>query len=156
MQSLDYPFGFDRPEDSPGFSLWHTTILWQRKIKKALEEYDIPHAAFVIMATLYWFEIHKYQTTQIIISRWSKLDKMTVSKTLKHLASLKFISRNENKQDSRAKNVLLTQSGKDLVKILVPIVEAIDATFFGKIKTQDQTNLISYLNQLVLHNSNPI
>ena len=34
------PFGFDAPEDSPGFLLWQTTISWQRMIKQALELYD--------------------------------------------------------------------------------------------------------------------
>ena len=26
------PFGFDKPEDSPGFVLWQTTTTWQRLI----------------------------------------------------------------------------------------------------------------------------
>lgn len=52
----DIPFGFAKPEDSPGFLLWQTTIIWQRRIKKALESHDISHAQFVIMAILLWFE----------------------------------------------------------------------------------------------------
>ncbi len=48
------PFGFDAPEDSPGFLLWQTTISWQRMIKKALEPHDISHAQFVIMAILHF------------------------------------------------------------------------------------------------------
>ena len=152
MLKSDYPFGFDRPEDSPGFSLWQTTILWQRKIKKALEEYNIPHACFVILATLYWFEAKECETTQVMISKWSKLDKMTVSKSLKYLTSLKLVTRQEDKDDSRAKLVFLTPQGKELVKVLVPIVERIDEEFFGKLETKDQSGLISYLNQLVLMN----
>ncbi|MFO1259445.1 MAG: hypothetical protein U1E78_13685 [Gammaproteobacteria bacterium] len=31
------PFGFDTPQDSPGFLLWQTTMVWQRQIKKSLE-----------------------------------------------------------------------------------------------------------------------
>jgi MarR family transcriptional regulator, organic hydroperoxide resistance regulator len=46
------PFGFDRPEDSHGFLLWQTTMIWQRQIKQALEPYNISHAQFVIMATV--------------------------------------------------------------------------------------------------------
>lgn len=46
------PFGFDKPEDSPGFLLWQTTMIWQRQIKKALEQYNVSHAQFVIIATL--------------------------------------------------------------------------------------------------------
>ena len=76
--SKHLPFGFDRPEDSPGFLLWQTTMIWQRQIKRVLEAYDVSHAQFVIMATLMWFEAHNYDTTQISIVNWSKLDKMTV------------------------------------------------------------------------------
>lgn len=75
----DLPFGFDQPQDSPGFLLWQTSVIWQRLIKKTLETYDISHAQFVIMALLLWFEAHHYNITQTLIVNWSKLDKMTVS-----------------------------------------------------------------------------
>lgn len=52
------PFGFEVPEDSPGFLLWQTTMIWQRQIKKALEQYNVSHAQFVMMATLIWSHAH--------------------------------------------------------------------------------------------------
>lgn len=142
------PFGFDKPEDSPGFLLWQTTMIWQRQIKKALEAYDISHAQFVIMATLMWFEAHHYDTTQIQIVNWSKLDKMTVSKSLKKLVSLQYVHRTEHETDTRAKNVSLTKKGKDMVRKLVPIVEKIDSEFFGKVSNQDEKKLIQILKKL--------
>lgn len=81
----DVPFGFEKPDDSPGFLLWQTTMLWQRQIRRTLETYDISRAEFVIMAVLMWFEAHHYDTTQILIVNWTKLDKMTVSKCVKNL-----------------------------------------------------------------------
>ena len=72
-----------QPEDSPGFLLWQTTISWQRMIKKALESHDISHAQFVIMAILLWWHSKEKDVTQIDIVTMSKLDKMTVSKSLK-------------------------------------------------------------------------
>ena len=57
------PFGLEAPENSLGFMLWQTTVLWQRQIKKSLEPCDISHAHFVIMAILMWFECHRYETT---------------------------------------------------------------------------------------------
>jgi hypothetical protein len=62
------PFGFDRPEDSPGFLLWQTTITWQRLIKKALEPHDISHAQFVIMSLLLWLKEHNRKTTQVLVA----------------------------------------------------------------------------------------
>lgn len=142
------PFGFDKPEDSPGFLLWQTTMVWQRQIKKALEPYDISHAQFVIMATLMWFEAHHYDITQILIINWSKLDKMTVSTSLKKLAELEYVKRIEHKTDTRAKSVSLTKKGKDMVRILVPIVEKIDDSFFGTTTQKEQKSLINILAKL--------
>lgn len=143
------PFGFDTPEESPGFLLWQTTMIWQRQIKRALEEYNISHAQFVIMATLMWFESHGYDTTQILIANQTKLDKMTVSKSLKKLVSLGFANRIEHEVDTRAKNVWLTEKGKDLVRILVPIIEGIDSDFFSKISESEQKSLMPILEKLI-------
>jgi DNA-binding MarR family transcriptional regulator len=143
------PFGFDIPEDSPGFLLWQTTMVWQRQIKRALEPYEISHAQFVIMATLMWFEIHHYDITQIVIVNSSKLDKMTVSKSLKKLVALGFVNRMEHETDTRAKTVSLTAQGKKMVGILVPIVEGIDGLFFGKASDKEIKSFTSILAKLI-------
>lgn len=146
------PFGFDQPEDSPGFLLWQTTMLWQRQIKKALEVYNVSHAQFVIMATLMWFAAHDVDTTQVLIVNQTKLDKMTVSKSLKKLVSLGFVNRMEHEIDTRAKSVTLTKKGKEIVRVLVPIIEEIDSRFFGKVKSDKEKQLIAILNQLIKGN----
>lgn len=142
------PFGFEKPEDSPGFLLWQTTTMWQRLIKTALEPFDISHPQFVIMATLAWFEEHDYDTMQVSIVNWSKLDKMTVSQSLKKLAAQGFVQRAEHKVDTRAKMVILTDKGRKLIGTLVPLVESIDAEFFGQLPKKDEQSLINILNKL--------
>ena len=144
----DLPFGFDKPEDSPGFLLWQTTTISQPPIKRALETYDLSHPQFVIMATLLWFEAHHYDTTQILIVNWSKLDKMTVSKSLKKLVALGYVNRIEHATDTRAKSVSLTDKGKKCVYKLVPVVEEIDNKFFGKSSNREQQSLIHILKKL--------
>lgn len=145
---VNLPFSFEKPEDSPGFLLWQTTLIWQRQIKKALEIYNISHAQFVIMAILLWFEAHHYDTTQILIANWSKLDKMTVSTSLKKLVLLDYVNRIEHRTDTRAKSVSLTTKGKDLVRKLVPIVEGIDEKFFAQTSQSEQKSLIRILRKL--------
>lgn len=142
------PFGFDQPEDSPGFLLWQTTMTWQRLIKKALEPYELSHAQFVIMATVHWFHAQGVETTQILIVNWTKLDKMTVSKSLKKLVAQGLVNRVEHGADLRAKSVSLTAKGKALIAKCVPIVENIDAEFFGKVPQRDEKALIQILNKL--------
>ena len=142
-------FGFDKPEDSPGFLLWQTTITWQRQIKKVLDPYEISHAQFVVMAVTLWFESNKQDVTQIMIIKLSKLDKMTVSKSLKKLVSAGYVKRMEDKTDTRAKAVYLTKKGKDLISKLIPLVEAVDRDFFGVVKREEQRALMGILNNMI-------
>lgn len=144
------PFGFDVPEDSPGFLLWQTTMTWQRLIKKALEPFDISHAQFVIMAILLWFHGQKKDITQVDIIGMSKLDKMTVSKSLKKLGDMNLVARFENQEDTRAKSVQLTKSGATLARKLVPIVEGIDADFFGHLTKKQEREFIAVLKKLTV------
>lgn len=142
-------FGFEVPEDSAGFLLWQTTITWQRLIKKALDVHDISHAQFVVMAVLLWFEEHHEDPTQIAIAHFSKLDQMTVSKSLKKLITQGYIKREESQKDTRAKWVYLTPKGQKLASKLVPIVEDIDAEFFGNVTPKDQQSLVQILGKLM-------
>ncbi|MCB1116052.1 MAG: winged helix-turn-helix transcriptional regulator [Chlamydiia bacterium] len=143
------PFDFDEPEESPGFLLWQTTMTWQRLIKKALEPYGISHAQFVIMAILLWWKKIKKDPAQVDIIGMSRLDKMTVSKSITKLVSLGLIERAEHKKDSRAKVVHLTKSGAVLVSKLIPIIEGIDDCFFGQLRRKQEENLIGVLKTLI-------
>lgn len=141
-------FGFERPEDSPGLLLWQTTITWQRLIKNALAEYDISHPQFVILAILLWFTEKGEDPTQVLIIRLSKLDKMTVSQSLKKLSQQGLVARTEHTQDTRAKSVSLTTQGQALAAQLVPMVEKIDADFFGQLTQRDGDSLVRALRAL--------
>lgn len=143
-------FSVDKPEDSPGFLLWQTTITWQRLIKKALDPYNISHAQFVVLAIALWFENKNQDVSQSLIINQSKLDKMTVSKSLKKLVACAYIKHVEHKQDTRAKSVLLTKKGKELASKLVPIIEKIDDKFFGALKKTDQKSFMRWCQILTL------
>ena len=148
MKSKDNTFSVEKAEESSGFLLWQTTMIWQRKIKKSLEPYDISHAQFVIMAVMLWFNKHAYDTTQTGIINWTKLDKMTVSKSIKKLMTQGLLTQVEHAKDTRAKSVSLTEEGNKLIHKLVHIVENIDAAFFGYIPVDDNQSLIRMLNKL--------
>lgn len=141
-------FGFSKPEQSPGFMLWQTTITWQRLIKTALESYGISHAQFVIMAVTLWLEEQHLPPIQTEIVNTTKLDKMTVSKSLKKLTSDMLMQRNEHKQDTRAKTVILTAKGRTLIKKLIPLVEQIDKQFFDAINKSEQKQFLTILTEL--------
>ncbi|WGL59802.1 MarR family transcriptional regulator [Pigmentibacter sp. JX0631] len=141
MTQKKSPFGFEKPESSPGFLLWQTLTIWQRLIKRQLEEYRLNHTQFVILAIAYWFSTKDNIAKQTDIITLSKLEKMTVSKSLKSLASLNLIQRSENQSDSRFKNIILTDEGEKLIKLLIPMVEKVDNDFFNTL-TKNENDII--------------
>lgn len=142
-------FSVEKPQDSPGFLLWQITIIWQRIIKKVLDKYAISHAQFVILALMLWFEERQITPTQVMIVQMSKLDKMTVSQSLKKLVERDFIKRFENAKDTRAKSVSLTAPGKEMAITLVPMIEKVDSAFFKLLPQGDQDSFIRIAHTLI-------
>ncbi len=145
----DSAFGFERPEDSLGFLLWQTTVTWQCEIKKVLDEHDVSHVQFVVMANAQWFEEKGQNPTQALIARQSKTDKMTVSKSVRSLVAEGFIKRAEHEDDARAHSVRLTTKGKKKIMTLVPLMEAVDEKFFAALSPGNQRVLGGFFMKLV-------
>lgn len=131
MKKSENPFQFKNAEDSSGFLLWQVTNLWQRKIKKALEPFNLTHSQFVLMASMHWLSIHAQEVTQIVLSNHTKIDPMTTSTVLRTLQTKGLVKRQEHEKDTRAKTVVLTDAGTELVKKAVVAVEKFDNEFFS-------------------------
>ena len=142
-------FSVETPEGSSGFLLWQVTVVWQREIKKALEDVELSHASFVILASLLWFEEQNKEITQTTIINHTKLDKMTVSKNLKSLVSKGFVKRFENENDTRAKTIVLEIQGKEIAIKAVKIVEKIDKDFFGKLQKEEKLQINQLFTKLI-------
>jgi MarR family transcriptional regulator, organic hydroperoxide resistance regulator len=121
-------------DESPGFLLWQLSTLWQRKINQILKPFNLTHVQFVVMASIYWFMQKNEMATQIKVSHLSKVDPVVVSNVLKLLDAKAFTERKESR-DLRAKEVVLTKSGKDVLKPALNAVELFDAQFFGQVDT---------------------
>ncbi|CAI2768681.1 MarR family winged helix-turn-helix transcriptional regulator [Flavobacterium collinsii] len=130
-ESADNTFSVEKAEESSGFLLWQVTNLWQREIKKALEQYGLTHSQFVLMASIHWLTIHKQEVTQVVLSSHTKIDPMTTSTVLRTLQKKGFIQRQEHLTDTRAKTVALTDDGKKTIKKAIVTVEKFDKEFFS-------------------------
>lgn len=151
MKSPDNTFSVDKPEDSSGFLLWQVTNLWQREIKKALEEFDLTHSQYVLLASIHWLSLKKQDVTQVLLSTHTKIDPMTTSTVLRTLQARGLLERQEHLTDTRAKNVALTDRGKEVVKQAVVKVEYFDREFFSQL----DSNIADFNKQLIslLHKS---
>jgi DNA-binding MarR family transcriptional regulator len=131
MDQPDKAFNVVKAEDSPGFLLWQVTTLWHRAVKKALDEIDITHPQFVLLASLLWLSKTKASITQIDLSHHSKIDPMTTSTIIKTLLRKGLVERQEHYTDTRAKSVTLTGSGIEIARQAVEIINKVDGDFFA-------------------------
>jgi DNA-binding MarR family transcriptional regulator len=129
-------FREEKAEDSTGFLLWQVTNLWQREIRKALEQYDLTHSQFVLLASTAWLTHQKEPVTQVLLSNHSKIDPMTTSTVLRTLQKKGLLQRQEHPTDTRAKTVALTPSGQKLAKLAIKTIEQFDDAFFKPLGTQ--------------------
>lgn len=144
----DTVFQGETTEDSPGFSLWQVSSLWQRKINAGLRQFNLTHAQFVLLASLLWLKDGDKPLTQVELASHAQMDAMMASNVLRILETKGLITRNPHPTDTRAKSLALTSKGKKLAEQAVPAVENIDRAFFSPIGSNaDKFN--QYLLKLI-------
>lgn len=124
-------FGFETPEESPGFVLWLVSNQWQRQQRAALKDFDITHGQFVLLAGLAWLEETQTAVSQVDLANHTGIDVMMTSDLVRKLEAKDLLRRETHPDDSRAKAIKLTDQGRDFVKKLVKVVEAVDHKFFS-------------------------
>ncbi len=113
-----------------GLLFWQASMLWQRKIKKALHEYDLTHTQFVILAVMEELSEQGEPVTQKNISDFSMIDVMTVSSAIRLLEKKGLVSRVQHESDTRANSVSNTEQGRKLLCQATQAVDAVDKEFF--------------------------
>jgi DNA-binding MarR family transcriptional regulator len=129
-------FHFEQPEENLGYLLWQATMIWQKKMNRALDEIKLTHTQFVIMAALGWLLKSTDNVTQKEIADHSNTDRMMVSKILRTLQKNELIERKEHETDTRAKCVFLTKKGIDTLQKAIEIKTRANNSFFGKLSNK--------------------
>ena len=110
---------------------------WHFLIKKELKRINLTHPQFVVLASLVYLSQNGDEVTQVMISKLSGMDVMTVSQILSLLEKHDFVKRKEHSRDTRAKAVILNKKGEEILQKAVPLVEQIDEIFFEKLNTDE-------------------
>lgn len=140
-------FHFEKPEENLGYLLWQATMLWQRQMNRALDEINLTHTQFVIMAALGWLLKSSENVTQKEIADHSNTDRMMVSKILRTLQKNELIERKEHETDTRAKCVFLTDKGVVILQKAIEIKTQANNLFFDKLS--DKQNFGNELRQII-------
>ena len=111
---------------------------WHSIIKKELKKMNLTHPQFVVLASLAYLSQDSNEVTQVMISKLSGIDVMTVSQILNLLEKNDFVKRKEHSRDTRAKAVILNKKGEEVLQKAVPLIEQIDEIFFKKLDTDEE------------------
>ena len=111
---------------------------WHSMIKKELKKMNLTHPQFVVLASLAYLSQDSNEVTQVMISKLSGIDVMTVSQILNLLEKNDFVKRKEHSRDTRAKAVILNKKAEEVLQKAVPLVEQIDEIFFEKLDTDEE------------------
>ena len=111
---------------------------WHSMIKKELKKMKLTHPQFVVLASLAYLLQDSDEVTQVMISKLSGIDVMTVSQILNLLEKNDLVKRKEHSKDTRAKAVILNKKGEEALQKAVPLVEKIDEIFFEKLDTNEE------------------
>jgi len=124
-------------EKSTGLLFMRVYNKWHSMIKKELKKMNLTHPQFVVLASLAYLSQNGNEVTQVMISKLSGIDVMTVSQILSLLEKHDFVKRKEHSRDTRAKAVILNKKGEEILQKTVPLVEQIDENFFEKLDTDE-------------------
>ena len=111
---------------------------WHSMIKQELKKMNLTHPQFVVLASLAYLSQDSNEVTQVMISKLSGIDVMTVSQILNLLEKHDFVKRKEHSRDTRAKAVILNKKGEEILQKAVPLIEQIDEIFFKKLDTDEE------------------
>jgi len=128
----------DNSEKSTGLLFMRVYNKWHSIIKKELKKMNLTHPQFVVLASLAYLSQDNNEVTQVMISKLSGIDVMTVSQILNLLEKNDFVKRKEHSRDTRAKAVILNKKGEKVLQKAVPLVEQIDEIFFKKLDTDEE------------------
>ena len=135
----------DNHQESTGLLFARVYNAWHGRVKAALQKVGLTHRQFIILTSLGALELQQDLITQVNLAAFSDMDVMTVSQILKLLLKKGLVERREHPQDSRAKVVFLTDAGRERMNQALPLIEAIDQTYFGQLEEQ-----LSVFNRLLI------
>lgn len=123
---------YAEPRDSPGFLMWLNFMRWQRELNAELRPLGLTQPKFAILAVCAWLARDGRSITQQGVVDSLTLDRMHVSQVLSRLESAGLIVRRRQKDDARAKCIVLTEKGRERLSQAMPLVEAFDQRFFSR------------------------
>jgi DNA-binding MarR family transcriptional regulator len=125
---------FASAEQSPGFLLWKASNRLQRLHSRCLADLGLTPTQFSVMMCLVYLRQDGAVNSARIVQH-TGMDKMAVSDLVKALHKKRLLSRSADTEDGRSRLIEPTARGVALTNSAVAKVEALDALYFGAVKS---------------------
>jgi DNA-binding MarR family transcriptional regulator len=150
MDRVKLRLGHDT-ETIAGFLLWQVSKLWQHHLTLALRDLNLPSTQAVILANVLRLSEEGAPVTQALLSKATKVDRMTTSQTVRALERKRLITRRSSEEDLRTSEVQLSPRGRTVAFAAVARLAAAHQVFFLPLR-REKRQIVSYLQKLIRAN----
>lgn len=130
MQDASLKIGAEA-EKIPGYLLWQVSKLWQRKLGANLNDLGLSSTQAVILINVPRLNQEKQTVTQMLLAEVTKVDRMTLSQSIRTLERKGLVKRIVAAGNKRAYHVELTQTGGEIAMQAVKRIIASHEAFFS-------------------------
>jgi len=139
-------------EKIPGYLLWQVSKLWQRHLGAALNGLKLSSTQAVILINIPRLNQEQKTLTQMLLAEVTKIDRMTVSQSIRTLERKKLINRVAVPANKRAYHVELTQAGQGVAVRAMQAIAAAHQLFFRPL-ANDAEHYIELTQRLITANN---
>lgn len=142
-------FQYETIDQSSGFILFKLNAVWKEQLEVIFRHYELTQTQYAILASLMWFDKEGKKLTQQELATHLKIEKMTLSKAIRPLEQKKYISRLDNKEDSRSYLIGLLSAGRSVTQKAIHDVEKLDEKFFNVLPKNERTEFNQFCLKLI-------
>jgi DNA-binding MarR family transcriptional regulator len=108
---------------TPGFLVWRLSMKWRVAVDRALAPLGLTHAQYSVLASLLGLGRAGHRPSQRQLADHTGLEPLYVSKLARALEAAGLLERTDHPDDTRAVQLALTDSGRDVTRRAVRIVQ---------------------------------
>lgn len=151
MQDIKLIVGAEA-EKIPGYLLWQVSKLWQRKLNAALSDLGLSSTQAVILMNVPRLNQEQRTVTQMLLAEVTKVDRMTVSQSIRSLERKGLIRRVVASTNKRAYHVELTEGGSISAKQALQRIITAHEALFQPLATDTET-YVTFTQRLISANN---
>lgn len=135
----------------PGYLLWQVSKLWQRHLNAALKDLHLSSTQAVILINIPRLKLEHKAITQMMLSKVTNVDRMTVSQSIRVLEHKQLIRRVVPSGNKRAYHVDLTDTGRKVAMQAIGQIITCHNAFFRQPES-DTDAFVTYMQRLIREN----